>query len=154
MRLIVVLGYSGRSRGDGLHPICAARVTAAAALASGNDTVLLTGRPEAELMRRSWSGDSRRVLCDTKSRVTAESASHAARLVGELGVAEVVVVTSWWHCRRAALLFRRSLRGTPASVHRSGRPPGRRSFSCGKRLRSRCCPCSSGAPASVGRRGG
>ena len=115
MRLVVVLGYSDR-RGDGLHPICAARVATAAALSSGEDTVVLTGRPEAELMRRAWRGSSSRLLCDTAAGVTAESAAHAARLVCELGVEEVLVVTSWWHCRRAGLLFRRAVNGTGASV--------------------------------------
>jgi uncharacterized SAM-binding protein YcdF (DUF218 family) len=115
VRLVVVLGYSDR-RGDGLHPICAARLATAAALASPDDTVVLTGRPEAELMRRAWQGSSNRLLCDTGAGVTAESAAHTARLVRELGVSEVVVVTSWWHCRRTGLLFRRALNGTGAGV--------------------------------------
>ena len=111
MRLIAVLGYSAW-RGAGLHPVCAARVAAAAELASEEDTVLLTGRPEAELMRDAWPGRSGRVLCDKGARVTADSAAHVARLARALSVDEVVVVTSWWHCWRTRVLFHRTLQGS------------------------------------------
>jgi len=115
VRLVVVLGYS--ARGDpGLNPICAARIAKAAALSSAEDTVVLTGRPEAELMRAAWRGPARRVFCDTGASVTAESASYVGRLARELGAAEVVAVTSWWHCWRTRLLFRGFLRGSGARV--------------------------------------
>jgi uncharacterized SAM-binding protein YcdF (DUF218 family) len=121
VRLVVVLGYS--ARGDvGLHPICAARIAKAAALASGEDTVVLTGRPEAELMRAAWRGRALRVLCDADAGATAESASYVGRLARELGAAEVVAVTSWWHCRRTAFLFRRALRGSGVAVSTVGAP--------------------------------
>ena len=55
MRLVVVLGYSAW-RGAGLHPVCEARVLAAAEFASEEDTVLLSGRPEVELMLEAWPG--------------------------------------------------------------------------------------------------
>jgi uncharacterized SAM-binding protein YcdF (DUF218 family) len=115
VRLVFVLGYSDRRRGD-LHPVCAARVLAAARFASAEDTIVFTGRPEAELMRRSWNGDSPQVVLDTESRTTADSARHAARIASDLAADDVVVVTSWWHCRRAALLFRRSLARTGTTV--------------------------------------
>jgi len=115
VRLVVVLGYS--ARGDrGLHPICAARIATAAAFASEEDTVVLSGRPEAELMRAAWRGRALHVLCDTGAGVTAESASYVGRLARELGAAEVVAVTSWWHCWRTGLLFRSFLRGSGARV--------------------------------------
>ena len=115
MRLVVVLGYS--ARGDrGLHPVCASRVATAAALASEGDTVVLTGRPEAELMREAWRGPAVRVLCDTGAGVTADSARYIGRLARDLGAAEVVAVTSWWHCWRTALLFRVFLRGSGARL--------------------------------------
>lgn len=121
MRLVVVLGYS--ARGDqGLHPVCAARVATAAGVASEEDTVVLTGRPEAELMRAAWQGRALDVVCETDAGVTAESAAHVARLAGELGVSEVVAVTSWWHCRRTAFLFRRALRGSGVAVSTVGAP--------------------------------
>jgi uncharacterized SAM-binding protein YcdF (DUF218 family) len=122
VRLVVVLGYSD-GRADGLHPICAARLERAARMAEGADTVVLTGwarrrgaLPEAELMRRAWRGPGERVICETDARITAENAARVARLVPELGVNEVVVVTSSWHRLRSALLFRLLLRGTGAGV--------------------------------------
>jgi len=121
VRLVVVLGYSAW-RGAGLHPVCAARVEAAAELASEEDTILLTGRPEAELMREAWPGGPERVLCDGDARVTAESAAHVARVARELGADEVVAVTSWWHCRRTAVLFRRALAGSGIAVRTVGAP--------------------------------
>lgn len=115
MRLVVVLGFSERG-GGALHPICAARLQAAAALASAEDTVVLSGRPEAELMRGAWTGSALRVVCDTGAGITAETARYVGRLARELGASEVVAVTSWWHCRRTRLLFRSVLRGSGARV--------------------------------------
>jgi len=121
VRLVAVLGYS--ARGDqGLHPVCAARVARAAEVASEEDTVVLTGRPEAELMHAAWQGRALRVVCETDAGVTAESAAHVARLARELGADEVIVVTSWWHCRRTAFLFRRALRGGGVAVSTVGAP--------------------------------
>jgi uncharacterized SAM-binding protein YcdF (DUF218 family) len=91
-------------------------VEAAAALASDEDMVVLTGRPEAELMRAAWRGRSMRLVCDNHAGVTAESARHMARIAREVGADEVVAVTSWWHCWRTALLFRSVLRGTGTRV--------------------------------------
>ena len=121
MRLVAVLGYSAW-RGAGLHPVCEARVAAAAELASEEDTVLLTGRPEAELMHAAWPRGAGRVLCDSDARLTAESAIHAARLARQLGADEVVAVTSWWHCRRTGVLFRRALAGSGIDVRTVGAP--------------------------------
>jgi uncharacterized SAM-binding protein YcdF (DUF218 family) len=121
VRLVAVLGYSAW-RGAGLHPVCDARVAAAAEVASEEDTVLLTGRPEAELMREAWPGSQERLLCDHHARVTVDSAAHVARLARELGADEVVVVTSWWHCRRTGVLFRRALAGSGIAVRTVGAP--------------------------------
>jgi uncharacterized SAM-binding protein YcdF (DUF218 family) len=121
VRLVVVLGYSAW-RGAGLHPVCEARVAAAAELASEEDTILLSGRPEADLMRAAWPGRPDRVVCDDGARVTAESATHVARLARELGVEEVLAVTSWWHCRRTGVLFRRALQGSGIAVRTVGAP--------------------------------
>jgi len=121
VRLVVVLGYSAW-RGAGLHPVCEARVAVAAELASEEDTVLLSGRREAELMKEAWPGGPDRVLCDDGARVTAETAAHVARLAQELRADEVVAVTSWWHCRRTGVLFRRALSGTGIAVLTVGAP--------------------------------
>jgi uncharacterized SAM-binding protein YcdF (DUF218 family) len=128
-RLVVVLGYSeGRSRG--LHPICAARLEHAERLTEEGDAVLLSGfsrrrgrLPEAELMRRAWRGPVGGLLCDPDARRTAENAVNAVAHARELGVKEVVVVTSVWHRRRAAVLFRSLLPGVRVSVV-AARTPG------------------------------
>jgi uncharacterized SAM-binding protein YcdF (DUF218 family) len=122
MRLVVVLGYS-EGRSEGLHAISAARLERAAALAERADAVVLTGwarragRPsEAELMRGAWPGPERPLMLDSEARITAENAAYVARLVDELGAKEVVIVTSWWHRLRSALLFRSLLRDRPVRV--------------------------------------
>ena len=124
MRLIVVLGYSDGSSGE-LHPICAARLDGAAALAreAEPDAVVLSGwsrgtgaAAEADLMRRAWAGPRLPLHCDVAARMTAENAAHVAALARELGVREVVVVTSWWHRLRAWLLFRALLRGVRVRI--------------------------------------
>ena len=125
-RLIVVLGYSA-GRSDELHPICAARLEHAAGLAGEDDAVLLSGwsrqpggAPEAELMRRAWPGAPDALLSDPDARITAENAANAAAHARELGVSEVVVVTSSWHRVRA----RRPLQvATPRSSGLGGGRP-------------------------------
>ena len=121
-RLVVVLGYSRGRKGE-LHPICAARLEHAAALAGENDVVLLSGwsrhptaLPEAELMRRAWPGATDALVCDPDARITAENAANAAAHARELGVGDVIVVTSRWHAPRAGILFRRLLPGVRVTV--------------------------------------
>jgi hypothetical protein len=109
VKLVAVLGYS-RRRGSALHPICTARVERAAEICADGDVVVLSGRREAELMRRAWGGGDVRLVCEARARTTAENAAHVARLARDLGAREVVVVTSWWHRPRAWLLFRGALR--------------------------------------------
>ena len=128
-RLIVVLGYSdGGSRE--LHPICAARLQHAASLAQEGDAVLLSGwsrhparLPEAELMRRAWPGSPESLISDPDARITAENAANAAAHARELGVQEVVVVTSSWHRPRAHVLFRSLLPDLQVTVV-GARTPG------------------------------
>ena len=69
-RVIVVLGYSD-GRTDGLHPICAARLSRAAEISTEEDVVVLSGwarfpsrHSEAALMRASWSGVAAAVVVD------------------------------------------------------------------------------------------
>ncbi len=128
-RLIVVLGYSD-GRSSELHPICAARLAHAAALAGEGDVVLLSGwsrhssgLPEAELMRRAWLGPTETLLSDPDARHTAQNAANAAVHARELGTREVIVVTSSWHRARAGVLFRRLLPGAEVTVV-GARTPG------------------------------
>ena len=115
MRLIAVLGYSdGKARS--LHPICAARLARAESEARPEDTVLLSGwargrgsPPEAELMARSWSSPSRRVLLDRNARSTAGNVLGAIRAARQTGAHEIVLVTSRWHARRTSALAHAAL---------------------------------------------
>jgi uncharacterized SAM-binding protein YcdF (DUF218 family) len=118
MRLVAVLGYSGR-RDAGLHAICETRVRHAEAIAREEDAVLLSG--EAELMHGTWSAGE--VLLDPHARNTRENALAVARAAREVGADEVVVVTSRWHAPRAKVLVRTALRG--AVPVRSSSPPDR-----------------------------
>src|SRR5262245_22498297 len=121
-RLIAVLGYSSR-RDRELHAICRARIEHAASEAREGDAVVLTGgrqrslgRPEAEAMRDAWPGPAAAVVVEDAALSTAENAAQVRAVALELGVEEVVVVTSSWHSTRAAALFRRAFRGTGIRV--------------------------------------
>ena len=133
MRLVAVLGYS-TWRGEGLDPICGARLELAGALATETDAVLLSGwsrrrhRPsEAELMRQAWQGPEVRLLADGDARTTVGNARAVAAAARDVGADEVVLVTSSWHARRARLLVRALLppqvRLSVAPTPRT-RPPG------------------------------
>ena len=121
-RVVVVLGYSDGGLGE-LHPVGAARVARAAELSTADDVVVLSGwarvpgtHAEADLMRLAWSGAAAEVLLDPDARSTVENARHAVAVVRTRGATEVVVVTSRWHARRAAVAFRVLLRGSGIAV--------------------------------------
>jgi hypothetical protein len=118
MRLVAVLGYSGRPRRE-LHAICEARVRHAETLEA--DAVLLSG--EAELMQGAWRGGE--VVLDTRARNTRENARGVAEAARRLEADEVVVVTSAWHAFRARTLVRAAI-GDPAVRVTSSSPPGPR----------------------------
>jgi len=130
-RVIAVLGYSERGK-RGLHPICAARLAHAETLAAGADAVVLSGysrhpddEPEAELMRAAWNGPDVPLVVDPTARHTSGNAAGIAAEVRRLHARELVVVTSWWHTRRALWLVRAALRGANVRVWASsagGRP--------------------------------
>ena len=102
MRLVAVLGYSGRRKRE-LHAICEARVRHAETLEA--DAVLLCG--EAELMQGAWRGGE--VVLDPRARNTRENARAVAEAARRLEADEVVVVTSAWHAFRARALVRAAL---------------------------------------------
>jgi hypothetical protein len=121
-RLVAVLGYSDGSAAS-LHPVCAARLARAQAEAQPEDIVLFSGwarrglpEAEADLMASSWAAPARTKLVDRGARTTLGNAIGVGRAARRLGVDEVVLVTSRWHARRAALLVRASLRGSSATV--------------------------------------
>jgi DUF218 domain len=118
MRLVAVLGYSGRPRRE-LHAVCEARVRHAETLEA--DAVVLSG--EAELMQGAWRGGE--VVLDTHARNTRENARGVAEAARRLEVDEVVVVTSAWHAFRARTLVRAAI-GDPAVTVTSSSPPGPR----------------------------
>ena len=114
-RLVAVLGYSAR-RGEGIHPVCAARLAAAEAAAHDADAVLLSGwsrrsgrASEAALMQAAWAGPAVPLLGDGDARSTFGNARAVAATAKSIGADEVVVVTSSWHRRRARLLVRAAL---------------------------------------------
>jgi hypothetical protein len=117
VRLIAVLGYS--NGGSSLHHVCAERLRRAEAEATPGDVVLLSGwarrgsaRSEAELMAEAWQGPAVELVPSGDARSTAGNARAAADTAIRIGATEVVLVTSAWHERRAASLFRVALRGT------------------------------------------
>jgi hypothetical protein len=121
-RLVAVLGYSDGSC-SGLHPVCAARLARAEAVAAPDDVVLFSGwarrgdpRTEADLMASSWTAPAHGKLVDRKARTTLGNAIGVGRAARRLEPDEVVLVTSRRHARRAALLVRASLRGTGTRV--------------------------------------
>jgi uncharacterized SAM-binding protein YcdF (DUF218 family) len=121
MRLVAVLGYSGR-RDRGLHAICEARVRHAESIVRPGDAVLLSG--EAELMRGLWSAGE--VLLDPHARNTRQNALAVAAAAREVGADEVVLVTSRWHAPRAQALVRAALDSdirVTASSPPGGAPP-------------------------------
>jgi uncharacterized SAM-binding protein YcdF (DUF218 family) len=116
-RLVAVFGCSSW-RGSELHPACALRLAHAAAEATPSDAVLFSGRSvETELMERAWRGVSERVLLDPHARSTYDNAVGLARSARELGVREIVLVTSGWHGRRAQTLVRAALRDFEGRLH-------------------------------------
>jgi uncharacterized SAM-binding protein YcdF (DUF218 family) len=116
MRLVAVLGYSGR-RDRELHAVCEARVRHAESIEA--DAVLLSG--EAELMQGAWRGGE--VVLDTRARNTRENARGVAEAARRLEADEVVIVTSAWHALRARILVRAAI-GDPAVTVTSSSPPG------------------------------
>jgi uncharacterized SAM-binding protein YcdF (DUF218 family) len=127
-RVVAVLGFSAR-RHDALHPICAARVARAQAIAERDDVVVLSGwarrgsaTAEAELMAAAWQGSPAAVLRDAGARHTVENAMSIVGTAGELGADELVVVTSWWHRPRARALVRRAARPEGITVRTVSAP--------------------------------
>jgi len=121
-RLVAVFGYSARGSSE-LHPLCLIRLRHAEELAGGAEAVVLSGWSrhgsgfgEAELMRDAWQGPDVRLVCDTTARNTMQNAVGVAALARELGVDEVVVVTSQWHAPRAGALVRAALGDAGISV--------------------------------------
>ncbi|HEX7310829.1 MAG TPA: YdcF family protein, partial [Gaiellaceae bacterium] len=132
-RVIAVLGYSPR-RSDQLHLVCSARVERACAIAREGDVVVLSGwsrhpgvQPEAELMASAWNGPVVELVTETDARHTVGNAAVVAREARAAGAEELVLVTSWWHSRRATLLVRAALRGSGVRVT-SVRAPSQPSF--------------------------
>lgn len=123
-RVVAVLGYS-RRRDTALHWICADRLGHAQRLAADARAVVLSGMPEAELMRAAWTGPDVELICDPDSRSTAQNAANVAVVARELGADELVVVTSRWHRARVRLFLARALRGSGIRL-RVEAPDGRR----------------------------
>lgn len=121
-RVVVVLGYSDGGAGT-LHPVCAARLRRAAAVAGADDVVVLSGWArvpgsvsEAELMAAAWTGAAAELVVDPVARTTVENALNARDDILRVAAREVVVVTSSWHAPRAKAALRCLLRGRGITV--------------------------------------
>ena len=117
-RLVAVLGYSDATTSE-LHTVCGARLARAAEEVRPDDVVLFSGwargrgaTPEADLMAANWTGTARARLVDREARTTLGNAIAVARAARHVDADEVVVVTSQWHARRAAVLVRAALFGS------------------------------------------
>jgi DUF218 domain len=116
-RLVAVLGFSdGRSE---LHRVAAARLRRAEGETRAGDVVLLSGwargrggRSEAELMAEAWRGPQVELALARDAHTTYGNARTAVETAVKIGADEIVLVTSSWHLRRAASLFRAAVRGT------------------------------------------
>jgi uncharacterized SAM-binding protein YcdF (DUF218 family) len=108
--VVAVVGYSRRGATE-LHPLCTGRLRHAERLAASAEAVILSGRPEGDLMRAAWSGPDLPLHCDN-ARTTAGNAACVAAKARELGATRLVVVTSRWHRLRVWLLMRAALRGS------------------------------------------
>jgi uncharacterized SAM-binding protein YcdF (DUF218 family) len=73
-------------------------------------------------MRDAWAGLPTTVVLEDAALTTAQNAAHVRAVALELGVKEVVVVTSRWHSPRAEALFRRAFRGTGVRVSAAPAP--------------------------------
>jgi uncharacterized SAM-binding protein YcdF (DUF218 family) len=114
-RVVAVLGYS-RRRDKELHRICAARLAHAQGLSAGARAVVLSGMPEAELMRAAWTGSDVELISDPEARSTAQNAANVAAAARALEADELVVVTSGWHRLRSLLFLKLALRGSGIRV--------------------------------------
>jgi uncharacterized SAM-binding protein YcdF (DUF218 family) len=134
-RLVAVLGYSDRPAAE-LHPVCAARLARAELETTPDDVVLFSGwarngraAAEADLMASSWTSRTHARIVDRSARTTLGNAIGIGRAARRYEVDEVVLVTSRWHARRAAVLVRAALGGTkiPLRVASTDEPapPGR-----------------------------
>jgi uncharacterized SAM-binding protein YcdF (DUF218 family) len=122
MRLVAVLGYSD-GRAPELHRVCAARLARGMEIAGSDDVVLFSGwarrgapAAEADLMAQAWKVPVRARLVDRHARTTLGNALSIARLARNLGVDDVVLVTSSWHARRASALVRAALAGSGVTL--------------------------------------
>ena len=68
-------------------------------------------------MARMWTSPARARLVDRRARTTLGNAIGIARTAQLVGADEVVLVTSGWHARRAAVLVRAALARSGAELH-------------------------------------
>jgi uncharacterized SAM-binding protein YcdF (DUF218 family) len=67
-------------------------------------------------MARAWTSPVRRIMLDRNAQSTVGNAMGVARAARQVGVHEVVLVTSGWHGRRASTLARAALFRTRTKV--------------------------------------
>jgi hypothetical protein len=112
--VIVLLGHSDPTHPSRLTHVARSRLLLARRLARRHAPVLraviLSGRgvgddsmpPEADQYALHWSGERLPLLREVASTTTHANAIEAAAMIEALGgVDEILLVTSWWHARRA-----------------------------------------------------
>ena len=98
---------------------------------------------EAELMARAWGRPAVSVVRDSGARHTVDNAASIVSVARELGAEELVVVTSWWHRPRAAVLP--DARRAP----RASAPHGRRGVALVGRVLLREAACLVSLPIQL-----
>ena len=125
--MIVVLGAALGPEGD-LGPALAERVLAGVeAWRTGRaPLVLMTGRYEAELMKRravKLGVPSARVLVETAALTTRGNATGCATIMRAHGLVRALIVTQAFHRARAVAAFRRAgVAAEPLSFSDAGTP--------------------------------
>jgi uncharacterized SAM-binding protein YcdF (DUF218 family) len=97
--VIVVLGGDGPARGD--HAAALWRAGAA-------PRVLVTGRSDCAMVTERLTADGVRpgaITRECRSETTWQNADFSAPLLARMGVRDVLLVTSWFHARRALATF-------------------------------------------------
>jgi uncharacterized SAM-binding protein YcdF (DUF218 family) len=153
-RLVAVLGYS--NGGAALHAVGESRLRRAEEEARAGDVVLLSGwsrrrhgRSEAELMAEAWQGPPVELVVAGDARTTYGNAVAAREAAQAEGAGRVILVTSSWHGRRAATLFRAAFRRTqiPVELAPAAGPPA-----ASARIRELVCWLLAPAQAAILRR--
>lgn len=89
--------------------------------------VIVSGDGDCQDVRRQMEAKSvpaSVIVTECKSRTTQENAAFSVKLLRERGVTNAVIVTSWYHSRRALACFQQAAPDITFSSRPTTRPPG------------------------------